>query len=185
MRVSVVKSCGSPLNASCCNDNKLLSHLASHFFVIKKIDFKVFVSPRPTKRFVLRKLQNKLHTVILSQSYNPLFNCISGYFTLGRLYELRRIISVDTRLLNQTVLVICIWRHQKHDFDQFAPNFEMGCKIIQHISVPNLKLFGQTKTELWAKEVGELSIKLYGKMGWWAFFCTPTSPPQYKCVEIF
>ena len=36
----------------------------------------------------------------------------------------------------------------------------------QKVSVPNLKLFGSIKTELLAKEVGESSIMLYGKMGW-------------------
>ena len=43
----------------------------------------------------------------------------------------------------------CIWRHQKHDYanyDQFVPNFDMACKTIQHLSVPNLKLFGPKKT---------------------------------------
>ena len=34
------------------------------------------------------------------------------------------------------------------------------------VSVPNLKSFEPTKTELRAKEVGEASIVLYGKMGW-------------------
>ena len=59
------------------------------------------------------------------------------------------------------ILVVCIWRHQKHDhanYDQFAPNFGMACKTIQRTSLPNLKLFGPTKTELGAKEVGEFSI---------------------------
>ena len=37
---------------------------------------------------------------------------------------------------------------------------------IKRVSVPNLKSFGQTKTELRAKEVGEFSVMLYGKMGW-------------------
>ena len=39
----------------------------------------------------------------------------------------------------------------------------MVYKIIKCVSVPNLKLFGSTKTVLWAKEVGELSIMLFGK----------------------
>ena len=30
----------------------------------------------------------------------------------------------------------------------------MGSKTIQRISAPNFKLFSQTNTELWAKEVG-------------------------------
>ena len=37
----------------------------------------------------------------------------------------------------------------------------------QNVSVPNLKSFRPTKTDLLAKEVGEFSIMLYdGKMGW-------------------
>ena len=42
----------------------------------------------------------------------------------------------------------------------------MANKIIKRVSVLNLKSFGPTKTELWAKEVGEFSIALYGKMSW-------------------
>ena len=37
---------------------------------------------------------------------------------------------------------------------------------MQRVSVPNLKLFGPMKTEIWAKEAREFSITLYGKMGW-------------------
>ena len=37
---------------------------------------------------------------------------------------------------------------------------------MQRLSVSNLKLFGPMKTELWAKEVGEFSITLDGKIGW-------------------
>ena len=40
----------------------------------------------------------------------------------------------------------------------------MACKTIKRVR--NLKSFGQKKTELGAKEVGEFSITLYGKMGW-------------------
>ena len=49
-----------------------------------------------------------------------------------------------------------------------------------HVSLPNLKLFGPTKTELQEKEVGEFSIISYGKMGLWAFSYPPTWLPQYK-----
>ena len=42
----------------------------------------------------------------------------------------------------------------------------MAYKTIKRVSVPNLKSFGPMKTELQAKEVGEFSIMLYGKMGW-------------------
>ena len=65
--------------------------------------------------------------------------------------------------------MVCIWRHQKHNYanyDKFAPNFEITYKTIQRASVPNLNLFEPMKSELQAKEVGEISIMLYGKMGW-------------------
>ena len=39
----------------------------------------------------------------------------------------------------------------------------MVYKTITLVSVPNLKSFGPTKTELQAKELGEFSIMLYGK----------------------
>ena len=42
----------------------------------------------------------------------------------------------------------------------------MAYKTIKRASVPNLKSFRPTKTELRAKEVGEFFIVLYGKMGW-------------------
>ena len=51
---------------------------------------------------------------------------------------------------------------------------------IQRVSVPNLKLLGSTKTELWAKKVGDFSILSYGEMGWWARFYLPTWLPQYQ-----
>ena len=37
---------------------------------------------------------------------------------------------------------------------------------IKRVSVPDLKSFGPTKTELMAKEVGEFSFMLYVKMSW-------------------
>ena len=49
----------------------------------------------------------------------------------------------------------------------------------------NFELFGSMKTELWAKEVGQFSIMLRGKMAWRAFFYPPMWLPQYKCTEIF
>ena len=55
-----------------------------------------------------------------------------------------------------SLLVVCIWRHKKHDYanyDQFPQNFDMACKTIQPVSVSNLNLFGLIKTELWVKEV--------------------------------
>ena len=42
----------------------------------------------------------------------------------------------------------------------------MAYKTIKRVSVPTLKPFGPTKTELRAKQVGEFSIMLNGKMGW-------------------
>ena len=40
----------------------------------------------------------------------------------------------------------------------------MAYKTIKRVSVPNLKSFRPTKTELRAKEGGEFSIMLYEKM---------------------
>ena len=62
--------------------------------------------------------------------------------------------------------MVCISCHQKHDYanyDQFAPNFDITSKTIQRVSVPNLNLFGPMKTELRAKEVGEISVMFMGK----------------------
>ena len=39
----------------------------------------------------------------------------------------------------------------------------MAYKTIKRVSVPNLKSFGPTKTELRAKEVGEFSLCYMGK----------------------
>ena len=67
------------------------------------------------------------------------------------------------------ILVVCIWRYQKHDFAnyyRFVLNFGMVYKTTKCVSVPNLKSFRPTKTEFQAKEVGEFSVMLYGKMGW-------------------
>ena len=47
----------------------------------------------------------------------------------------------------------------------FVPNFYVAHKTIKCVSVPNLKSFRPTKTELRAKEVRQFSM-LYGKMGW-------------------
>ena len=59
------------------------------------------------------------------------------------------------------LLVVYIGRHQKRDhgnYDQFAPNSDMACRTIQRVSVPDLKSFEPIETELWAKEVREISI---------------------------
>ena len=37
----------------------------------------------------------------------------------------------------------------------------MAYETIQRVSVPNLKLFGPSKTELWAKEGGEFSTAIW------------------------
>ena len=52
------------------------------------------------------------------------------------------------------------------NYNQFAPNFDITYKTIQRVSVPNLNLSAPMKTELEAKEVGEITIMLYGKMDW-------------------
>ena len=55
-----------------------------------------------------------------------------------------------------SMLVVSIRRHQKHNYanyDQFAPNYDMAYKTIHGVSVPNVKLFGPTKRELWPKKV--------------------------------
>ena len=46
----------------------------------------------------------------------------------------------------------------------------MAYNTIQHVFVPNLKLFGPISTKLQAEEVGEFSVTLYWKMGWWHSF---------------
>ena len=52
------------------------------------------------------------------------------------------------------------------NYDQFSPKFDIVSKTIQRISVPNLKLFGQMKTEVRAKEVWRIFLLCY--MGKWA-----------------
>ena len=41
----------------------------------------------------------------------------------------------------------------------------MAYKTVPRVTVPNLKLFGKIKTELWAKEFGEFSLMLSGENG--------------------
>ena len=69
-------------------------------------------------------------------------------------------------------------KHDYANYDHFAPNFNMVYNTIQYVSVSNLKLFGPMTTELWGKEVEELSIMLYGIMGWWDSFA-------HHHIEIF
>ena len=61
----------------------------------------------------------------------------------------------------------------------------MTYKTIKCVSVPNLKSFEVKKKELRAKEVGEFSIMLYGKMGWWRSLAHQTWLPRNKCMGIF
>ena len=42
------------------------------------------------------------------------------------------------------------------NYDKFAGNFVMAYKTKQGVFVPNLKLFGQTKTELQTKKVAKI-----------------------------
>ena len=51
-------------------------------------------------------------------------------------------------------------------------------------SKASFEVIGPMTTDLWAKEVGEFSFMLYGKMGWWAFLCPPTWLRQHKCMKI-
>ena len=80
-------------------------------------------------------------------------------------YEVKRKFDNKCSVLNRTflffwtpgILVVCIWHYQKHDYanyDQFASNFDSTKKTIQLVSVPNFKLFGPMKIELWSKEGG-------------------------------
>ena len=77
-----------------------------------------------------------------------------------------------TQAVHFPVLPVCTSRHEKLGYancDQFVPNVDRIYKTIQRVSVVNLKLFGQNKTDLWAKEKGRYSIMVYLKMGCWAF----------------
>ena len=53
--------------------------------------------------------------------------------------------------------------------NQFPSNIGMAYKTISHPSVSHLKSSGPSKTELWAKNVGEFSIMFDRKMRLWAF----------------
>ena len=60
----------------------------------------------------------------------------------------------------------------------------MAYKTITRVSVPNLKSFGQKKTELSAKKLENFLLRYMGKWAG-AFSCSPSWLPQYKCIEIF
>ena len=56
--------------------------------------------------------------------------------------------------------MVCIQRPRKYhhvDYDQFVPNFDICLIRPYSVSLPDLKLFGPMKTEVWAKKVGEFS----------------------------
>ena len=67
-------------------------------------------------------------------------------------------------------------KHEHENDDQFAPNFDMTCKTMQPVFVPNLKSFEPMQIDLWAKEVG---VMLYGKMG-----CGHSFAHQHGCCNI-
>ena len=50
-----------------------------------------------------------------------------------------------------------------------------------YVFAPNLNSFEPLETELTAKEVGEFSIMLHGKMGWWAFSCRVLLEGERRC----
>ena len=60
----------------------------------------------------------------------------------------------------------------------------MTNKTIKRISVPNLKSFGPTKTQLRAKKWIIFYYVIWGN-GLGEFSCPPSWLPQYKCIEIF
>ena len=71
------------------------------------------------------------------------------------------------------LLVVWIWRHQKHDYvnyDRFVANFYMAYQTIKHVSLSNLKSVGPTKTVSRAEKVGEFSIMLWYEK--WAGRCS-------------
>ena len=58
----------------------------------------------------------------------------------------------------------------------------MAYKTIKRVSVPNLKLFGPTKTELWTKNLENFVMWENGPQ---AFSCPPSWLPQYKMYGDF
>ena len=54
-------------------------------------------------------------------------------------------------------------KHDNANYEQFAPNFGVADKTMQGVSVPNLKLFGPMKTELWGKKVKNFLLCCMGK----------------------
>ena len=77
-------------------------------------------------------------------------------------------------------------KHDYANYDQFATNFDMTYKTMQHVFVQNLKFLDQRGQSYWRRKLKKfLIIMLYGKMGRWAFFCPPTGLLQYKRMEIF
>ena len=60
-------------------------------------------------------------------------------------------------------------------YDQFAPNFDMAFKTTQCASVPNLKLFGPAKTELWPKKLEDFLLHYMGKWAGLVDILLPTN----------
>ena len=55
-----------------------------------------------------------------------------------------------------------------------------------HVFVANVKVFELMKTELCTKEIGEFSIVLYRKMGWWhSFALQDKMAATILSIEIF
>ena len=66
-------------------------------------------------------------------------------------------------------------KHDYANYEQFAPNFDMAYETVQGVSTKfEVTVVGPMTIELWAREVRELFIKLYGKISWWAFCCPLT-----------
>ena len=61
----------------------------------------------------------------------------------------------------------------------------MTCKTKQGVFVPNLKLFGQTKTELQTKKVVKIFHLVLWENGLVGFFCLPSWLLLYRCMEMF
>ena len=49
----------------------------------------------------------------------------------------------------------------------FLLNIGTTCTVVQYVSLPNLNSSRPSKRDLWAKEVGDFFIMLFGKMGRW------------------
>ena len=78
--------------------------------------------------------------------------------------------------------MVCIWRHQKHDYanyDQFVQNFGIAGKTIQCVSVPNLNLIGIMKQSYSPKKLEDFLLCNMGKWAGMHYF-----PCQHGCRNI-